>query len=75
MKKLFINIFNYLKSFFVKPKSKILPKQKIGFYGTIEEGRMIMDDKIIVGIIVKELSKGGPFQPDFNAKKPFHKKY
>ena len=73
MKKLLINIFNYLKSFFVKPKP--LPKQKIGFYGTIEEGRIIMDDKVIVGIVVSEPSKGGPFQPDFNAKKPFHKKY
>jgi hypothetical protein len=73
MKKVLIKIYNYLKAFFVKPK--ISPKQKIGYYAVLEEGRIVMNDKAIVGIIVNGQSKGGPFQPDFNAKKPFHKKY
>lgn len=71
MKNFLIKIYNYFKSFFVKP----LPKKKMGYYAVLEEGRIVMDDKAIVGIIVVGQSKGGPFQPDFNTKKPFHKKY
>lgn len=73
MKNLLIKVYNYFKSFFVKP----LPKKKMGYYGVLEEGRIVMNDKAIVGIIVNEKldAEGELFQPDFNTKKPFHKKY
>ena len=49
---MFVDIEGYEGRYSVSNYGRVYSQSKIGYYGSLEEGRMIIDDRVLLGLIV-----------------------